>query len=276
MPDDNFPQPIPQPAPVAEPPPPAEPPVEEPPAESAEPPKQPEKKDDDEKLSRSARRQIFRTLQQRAEAEARAKVAEEEVARLRLMVNQAPASRQPAGDEVPTIDKFSNIEDYVTAKAQWVARQQIQEALAENERKAHVQRSQSEAEQLHSTWQERVEKAVAETPDFEEVIGASQVPLSPAMERTILESDVGPKLAYWLAQNPQEAMKIANLPPIRAIAALGRIEERLSTAPPPVPKPSSAPPPVEPVGSRAKVSKNPDDMTTEEWMAWRNKQLRSS
>ncbi len=269
---DNFPIPQ-QPQPVT---PPAEPhavPESPPPAEPPRPPED----EDVHTLPKGVQRRLDRAVRQRHEAEARARVAEEELARLRTASPQQSTARTipPTDETAPTIDKFDNIEDYVTAKAQWVARRQISEALAQNEQTVRAQRAQQEAQALNSSWQERVTAITAKYPDFEDVVGGSETPMTPAMGRAILESDVGPELVYWLAQNPAEAAKIAQLSPLRTVAALGRIEERLTAAPPPAPKVSKAPPPIEPVGSRAAVTKDPDAMSTDEWMAWRKKQLSS-
>ncbi len=276
---DAFPTPIPTPAPAPaaapiEPAAPAVtdvPPPDPAPAEPPAPPKGDE--DDSHTLPKGVQRRIDRAVRQRYEAEARARIAEEELARYRNASREQP--QHVAEDGPPTIDKFQNIEDYVAAKAKWISRQEIREALeAQSQNSQHQQAEREEAE-LNSSWQTRVEKALTDIPDFEDVVASSSVLMTPPMERAVLESEVGPQLAYWLAKNPGEAAKIAQMPATRAFVALGRLEEKLQTAPPPVPKPSAAPAPIQPAGSRANVAKNPDDMTVDEWMAWRRKQLNS-
>jgi hypothetical protein len=74
-------------------------------------------------------------------------------------------------------------------------------------------------------------------------------------------------MAYYLAQHPDEAMQIVRMSPVRAIAALGRIEERLSQ--PVARKPTSAPAPIKKVSGNGSVKKNPADMTDEEYAKWR-------
>lgn len=271
---DEFPVPV-APAPSA--PEPAAPAPVEPaptPSESTaepatdEPPKAPEERDPHE-LPKGVQRRIDRAVRQRYEAEARARVAEEQLANFR----QSPQQPREADPAEPTIDKYSNIEHYVADKAKWVANQEIQRTLTENARMSRQEQENQSHAQAMQQWAVRLEAATAEMPDFEDVIASSTVPMSGAMERAIVESDVGPKLAYWLAQNPEEAFKISQLPPTRAFAQLGRIEERLITAKPATPKASTAPPPIKPVGTRASVSKDPDQMGTDEWMKWRRDQL---
>ena len=267
---DEFPE-IPQapaPVPAAAPAPSLEAPPSEPTLPTDEAPKPPEEKDPHE-LPKGVQRRIDRAVRAKYEAEARARVAEEQLAQFR----QPMGAPQAASPEEPTIDKYSNIEQYVSDKARWVANQELQRALTQNAQQARQHQEQQSRSEAMAQWSVRLEQATADLPDFEEVVASSSVPMSGAMEHAIIESEIGPKLAYWLAQNPDEALKISQLPPTRAFAQLGRIEERLLTAKPPAPKTTSAPPPIQPVGTRASVSKDPDEMGTEEWMKWRRTQL---
>ena len=108
--------------------------------------------------------------------------------------------------------------------------------------------------------------------DFEEVVGESDAPITQAMSQAIVESDLGADIAYYLAQHPDEAKAIAQLSPIRQVAAIGRLEEKVSA--PAVKKVTQAPAPITPTGSKAKAEKNPDAMSSDEWLAWREAQLR--
>ena len=104
-------------------------------------------------------------------------------------------------------------------------------------------------------------------PDFEEVLASSEVPMTDVMQHAIMESEIGPKLAYFLANNPDEATKIARMTPSGAFRTLGMIEERLSK--PTVRTVISAPAPLTPIGTTARVTKNPSDMSQEEFEKWR-------
>jgi len=230
---------------------------------AAEAPKPAEEADKHE-LPKGVQRRIDRAVRAKYEAEARTKVAEEELQRWR------GESRQQAPENAePTIDKFDNIEHYISAKAKWVANSEIRKAMEQTAHQTQAQQEHQYHAQVMQDWSVRLEQTTAELPDFEEVLSASTVPMSGAMERAILESEVGPKLAYWLAQNPKEAHEISQLPPTRAIARLGRIEERLTTAKPAAPRTTSAPPPVKPVGNTASVTKDPGKMSDAEYAKWR-------
>jgi hypothetical protein len=228
-----------------------------------EPP--PEEKPEDPPIPKGVQKRIDRAVRQKYEAEARAKMLEE---RLAVIEQRQFQQNQPSIDKSePKIENFDNFDTYVAAKAEWIASKKIEETLTEREKRQKEERENHERQQVQTTWAKRVSEATVEMPDFEEVLASSEVPMTGPMQDAIMESDIGPKLAYFLANNPDEAIKIANMPPISAIRALGRIEERLQTQP--VKKPTSAPEPIKPVGARATVKKNPGQMSDAEYAKWR-------
>lgn len=162
--------------------------------------------------------------------------------RIRLEERLAKAEpARPTDPGMPTIDKFDNFDDYVTAKAEYIASQ----TLSKHEQRQAAEKAQAAQQQTVEGWNKRV--AAADIPDFHDVVAASDVPMTQVMQQAIMESDLGPKLAYHLATNPEEAEKIARMTPIGAVRALTLIEEGFK-------KPvavSKATPPITPVGSKA-------------------------
>ena len=218
-------------------------------------------------IPKGVQKRIDRAVRQKYEAEARAKMLEERINAMEARQFQQPQQQRAIDNSEPKIENYDNFDTYVAAKAEWIASRKIEETLTERERKQQEQRTNYERHQVQTTWAKRVSEATAEMPDFEEVIASSEVPMTEPMQSAIMESDIGPKLAYWLANNPDEASKIAGMSPISAIRALGRIEERLQTQP--AKKPTSAPEPIKPVGARATVKKNPGQMSDAEYAKWR-------
>jgi len=125
----------------------------------------------------------------------------------------------------------------------------------------------SRQQDLVKNWTGRLAEARKdpEMPDFDEVVD-QDLQVTPAMQQALLESEVGAKLAYYLGKHPEEAEKIAQLSPIGAARALGRIEQTLtpSTKPPEEKekKVSKAPPPVKPVGG-GKATPRLEDLTND-------------
>jgi signal recognition particle GTPase len=233
--------------------------------ESAEPEVK-EEKPEEPPIPKGVQKRIDRAVRQKYEAEARAKMLEERIAAIES--RQVAPSRQAIDESEPTIDKFDNFDQYVAAKAEWIAERKINQTLTEREKRQAAEREATERAKTVDSWNKRIMQATAEMPDFEDVIASSDVPMTSAMQQAIMESDIGPKLAYYLANNQDEAVSIANMSPIGAIRALGRIEERLSSQKPAV-KTTSAPPPIKPVGSRAAVKKDPNSMSDAEYAKWR-------
>ena len=198
----------------------------------------------DDPIPKGVQKRIDRAVRQKYEAEARAKMLEERVAAMEARQSAPQQQRQQDSGE-PTIDKFDNFDEYVSAKAEYIASKKIESTLTEREQRQAAERAQAARQQTAEGWNKRV--AAADIPDFHDVVASSDVPMTQVMQQAIMESDLGPKLAYHLATNPEEAEKIARMTPIGAVRALTLIEEGFK-------KPvavSKATPPITPVGSKA-------------------------
>ncbi len=112
-----------------------------------------------------------------------------------------------------------------------------------------------------------------EFPDFQQSVTNLQMlgAMRPEILSTVLE--VGEKDAhkvlYQLGKDPDEASRILNLSPVRMAVELAK----LSSAAPKPPVVSKAPQPIAPISGSAQAEKNPEKMSTSEWLVWRNKQL---
>lgn len=238
------------------------PPVEE--AATPEPETKPEPKE--EPIPKGVQKRIDRAVRQKYEAEARANELER---RLQQLESQAKPTSRVEGE--PRIDQFDNIEDYVSAKARYVARMELNETLTARERAEAEQRAQAAQQQSAENWNKRVQLATAEMPDFADVVSSSDIIFNePAVLQAIQESDIGPKIAYYLASNPDEADDIAQLRGSAAIRAIGRIEAKLEMS---KANPTKAPPPIEPTGTKARAVKSPNEMTDSEFAAWRKRHI---
>lgn len=92
--------------------------------------------------------------------------------------------------------------------------------------------------------------------------------LQPGFVEAALESGAPSAVLYHLGKDLDEAARIMALTPLRQAAELTRLAERLKMAKPI----SKAPEPIKPLGGGKTVGqKSPDDMTMEEFVAWRDK-----
>jgi hypothetical protein len=111
-----------------------------------------------------------------------------------------------------------------------------------------------------------------EFPDFVDrcntlaSLGAAE---NPAFMQIVTDLDDGHRVVAQLAQEPEKAMQVLSLPPLRMAAALAKLSGQ-APKPPPV---SKAPPPVKPVAGSTRVEGDPDKMSTQDWMKWAEKHL---
>jgi hypothetical protein len=189
--------------------------------------------------------------------------------------SQAPQSvAQPQQGE-PKLDDFTSYEDYISAKAEYIAEQRVTSTLQEAQRRSATEKAQAAQQSAVEAFKSRVATATAELPDFEDVIAESTIPLPQHMEQAIYDSDVGPHLAYYLATHEDEALALAKMNPISAVRSLGRIEAKIENGFYKKAQKSNAPEPSVPAGTQAKVTKNPSEMTDAEFAAWRKSYIKN-
>lgn len=87
--------------------------------------------------------------------------------------------------------------------------------------------------------------------------------------------DEGRAIASWLASNQDKAAHIAKLPPhLQALEIVRAVGSTRKAAAPAPKKTSAAPAPAPTVGAGSVVAVDEGAMTTEQWMKWRQSQLR--
>jgi hypothetical protein len=172
-----------------------------------------------------------------------------------------PESQQPAtqpvvdvGDPEPSLEQFVNEADpykaYIAAQARWAARDERRswerEASAKQASQQTVQQFQARAEQFRG-----------EHPDYDEVLRANNLDVTPLLHHVITTDEHGPAIAYYLGSHPDVAYELvlqtASLPAQGPHAEVVRrlLTTRMSaagstgSARPAVR--SSAPPPLNPV-----------------------------
>lgn len=156
--------------------------------------------------------------------------------------------------------------------AKWAAKEQFK-ALQTEEQKQRQQYLQQEQRQAFKAAVDGVnEKGNKEFADYSSVVlNNPAIVVTETMAAILAQTDNGHKIAYYLGNNPGESHRIASLPEVLQGVEIGRLETRLNSV---QKKVTQAPPPVAPVGTRGPATKHPDDMTTEEFFAWRNKQTK--
>lgn len=183
-----------------------------------------EKEEEPEKPKNHAERRRDRMIEERAYFKAQAEFLQAQLA-------QQQQKPQPAGgqqEQVPQRAAYISDEEYVDALAEFKIAKRF-EALTRQQQEA----AQREALATFNTKTAEAKKAYG---DYDEVVqAASQHPVFatkqyPYITETVMQSDVGADLIYYLADNPEEATRIANMRPNMAVKELGRIESYIEMA----------------------------------------------
>jgi hypothetical protein len=189
-------------------------------------------------------------------------------------VNQLPKPKQESGER-PKADDFKTLDEYLEALSDWKIEQRLKEKAEREKSERERDTNEQDIRRAVASFSEKAEKVREEYEDFDEVVFESDYTVTPVMYQAIMTSDMSPKIAYYLGKNPNEATRIAGLPPPAQMREIGKIEAKLSAPAPTQPKPSGAPAPITPVSGGKGSDGSPsdsDDIKT--WISKRNKQVR--
>lgn len=239
----------PKPEPVVEAPKPAEAvtdapkPADEAPAtttEAEEPAEETTGKDPEKATTRRFERRMDRAVRARAEAQARADVAERELAEIK-----AKSAPPKTDDSAPRMEDFSDVQEYAKA----FAAHETKKAIAARETDERQAKNKQASQQLHAKWESQVTKATEKYDDFDEVVGDLK-PTTP-WAIAIMQEDNGADIAHYLGKHEKEAQRIIALDPYSQAREIGKLSVKLAGAPAAPKVPSRAPAPIEPVKATA-------------------------
>ena len=161
----------------------------------------------------------FEKVSKRAQdAEAKAAELENRLRELEGRVNpqKEQVQQKPVYDDgKPNASQFDDAFEYAEALAKWSA----DNALKQRD----VQDAQRK---MQDSWKAKLDKAKAEYDDWDDVVQSSKVVVSDEIRDSILESDVGPQILYALASNDDYAKELAEMPIMKALKELGKLEAK--------------------------------------------------
>jgi hypothetical protein len=204
----------------------------------------------------------------RQEAQKERERSEALEARLVALEGQSKPQAKDENSE-PLPEQFQDAFEYAKA----LARYETERALKERDRQELERKANDERAKVHETWATKVNDAKKEMPDFDDMVASSDVVVTDQIRDAILDSDVGPKILYHLAENPEVAKKLSEMPMISALRELGKLEARFEKTEQkrdPVVR-SKAPAPISPIrgatGIAEELSSNGE--FTGSYSAWR-------
>jgi hypothetical protein len=125
-------------------------------------------------------------------------------------------------------------------------------------------------EEARQNWAAQAEDARARYADFDAVVTAPDVPITPQMAHLIGLSDNGADVAYHLGMNKDLTRDLAHLSGPELAGAF-RVLERTVKAQTPRPRTTTqAPDPVTPVKAGGTAAKDPAKMSPDEYAKWRD------
>jgi hypothetical protein len=228
--------------------------------------------------------------------------AEAELQRLKAGKSAGPAEEEaPKFDKAkPKLDDFETIEEWQDALIDWTEEKvnfNLDQRLAK-ERQGVVTPEQLRMQEAHRQHEARLAAYRDSHPEFVEAAQAAideGLPWTPLMQNYAMDSELGPAVMHYLAENPDRCRAIAEMTAGRALVALGRVEaevekssgsgkaangegkSRTATPPRELGKRSNnnngrPPEPPKPVGQRGNTApKNPSDMSFSEYREWRRR-----
>lgn len=193
----------------------------------------------------------FKGVQPRIDELTRARREAEREAAYWKQVAQGTQSPAQAAPQRPVPENFEKYDDYIDALTDWKAEAAVAKRMeADSTRKVAETRAQ--------TFAERQTQARTVMPDYDEVVGGSDTPISEHVGEAIMESELGPQLAYHFGKNPDVLLCLNSMNPTAAAREIGRLEATLSAKPAtpaaPTKKVSNTPAPAGTMGTQGRAT----------------------
>jgi hypothetical protein len=187
--------------------------------------------------------------------EARAEV-ERDFYKRQLEERNAPkASDQPKGK--PQYKDFEGRpEEYVEALADWKFEQREAKRIEESKAQEDKHSEREEVEQAEMA----LAKASVKFPDLKARLIEADAFLTKPMFDYVVDTEHGPAVGDFFANNPAESHRIAALSPVKQVLELHKIATRLSAPP----EPTKTPAPIKPLDGNAGAKRDWADLSTAE------------
>jgi hypothetical protein len=133
-----------------------------------------------------------------------------------------PPNEVDAVGEEPRPEQFSDMYEYAKALAEHTA----DKKLAERDQQDQNRKAAAEQEVKFKAWADRVNAAKSQLPDFDDMVQSSDVKVSDPVRDAIIESEYGPQILYYMAENAEFAKKLGDMSIVSAVREIGKIEAR--------------------------------------------------
>lgn len=216
--------------------------------------------------------QIPKGLEKRLAKLTKQKYAQQE--RIDALERQLQESLK-AKEEEPDRDDYTD-DEWMEILAEKKAKALLQEYQAEQKQRID---SAKNARQAATQWQSKIDTYKEEMPDYEAVVSNADIELPVEVLQTIASSPVGPRMAYHLAKNEQEAEMLQQMDARTRDRYLLKLELKMEDTP--VGRPTANQPkaevtkatPIPRSGGISAATPSEDSLSIDDWMARRRKKL---
>lgn len=182
------------------------------------------------------------------QAIAKQRAAEREAAQLKAELARVKQEAAKPPETKPDPNKFEDQTAYLEALAEWKAKETLKAKEAEQaktDEEVEQEEEKARVETMMETGREKYE-------DFDAVVLAENLKISPEMIEAAMISEIGAEVLYFLGKNPKEAARLSAIRnPVSVAREIGKIEAKLTSDPEAgKPKPrevSKAPDPINPI-----------------------------
>ena len=218
------------------------------------------KKQEPEKQKDKLNKRFDKVTQRAKQAEAEAQELREKLKSYEAGNVQQPQQETVKAEGKPQASQFNDAFEYAEALAEWSA----ENALKQRDAEEAGRKAKEAQEKVLQSWNEKIAKAKADLPDFDAMVQSSTIVVGDEIRDSILESDVGPQLLYFLASDEDYAKKLTEMPVVKALREIGKLEAKFEAKAEKSPKAekvretvssSKAPEPIKPL-SGGKVGKD--------------------
>ena len=180
------------------------------------------KKQEPEKQKDKLNKRFDKVTQRAKQAEAEAQELREKLKSYEAGNVQQPQQETVKAEGKPQASQFNDAFEYAEALAEWSA----ENALKQRDAEEAGRKAKETQEKILKSWNEKIAKAKADLPDFDRMVQSSTIVVGDEIRDSILESDVGPQLLYFLASDDDFAKRLTEMPVVKALREIGKLEAK--------------------------------------------------
>jgi hypothetical protein len=240
--------------------------------EAAETPESQESEEEKLVSQKAVQKRINKLTYEKKEYERQMQAMQEQLNRLSEAQGPKPP-KEPIENDFDSYAEFEQARSkYLRDLGRFEAEKEIQDRLTKEKQEQQQRQQQEYLTKAQTEFESRADKFKAETPDFEPVMNdvaeafkAYDNQTVQAIRQATLEMENAPALLYHLGSNPEQLNEVLGGSPVQALIKLGQIENSLSGAPKPNPKPVNHKPLKTAAGGG---QKSLNQMTPDELVGW--------